>query len=110
MFISLIRSYRWIFLKLLKLGGKVIKFYEAVNYRGNFIISPFRKTIDKLFTLKQNYEEEGNDSMQGLVKLIRKSVDEIQIRKDIHEFYKCKPEHWMQTENDDNVLDYWKLP
>ena len=34
----------------------------------------------------------------------------IQIRKDINEFYKAKSEHWMQTEYDDNVLDYWKLP
>ena len=32
-----------------------------------------------------------------------------QIRKDITESYKCKSEHWMQTEYDDNVLDFWKL-
>ena len=26
------------------------------------------------------------------------------------EFQKCKSEHWMQTEYDDNVLDDWHLP
>ena len=24
--------------------------------------------------------------------------------------YKCKSEHWMETEFDENVLDYWILP
>ena len=33
-----------------------------------------------------------------------------QIRKDNIEFHKCKSEHWMQTEFDESVLDYWKLP
>ena len=35
----------------------------------------------------------------------------VQIRRDRDEFYKCKSEHWLQTEYDENVLlDYWKLP
>ena len=33
-----------------------------------------------------------------------------QIRKDKNESYKCKSQLWMETEHDDNVLDYWKLP
>ena len=48
--------------------------------------------------------------MQSLVKLILNSPYGIQIRKEINESYKCKSEHWMQTEYDDNVLDYWRLP
>ena len=32
-----------------------------------------------------------------------------QIRKDINEFYKGKSQHWMETENDDNVLDSSKI-
>ena len=31
------------------------------------------------------------------------------IRKDITEKYSCKSEHWMTTQYDENVLDYWKL-
>ena len=34
----------------------------------------------------------------------------VQVRKDIDQFYIGKSEHWMQTEYDENVLDYWKLP
>ena len=34
----------------------------------------------------------------------------VQIRKDTDQFCKCKSEHLMQTEYDENVLDYWKLP
>ena len=30
--------------------------------------------------------------------------------KTIINFIKFKTEHWLQTEYDDNVLDYWKLP
>ena len=44
--------------------------------------------------------------MQGLVKLIMKSLYRVQIRKDINESYKWKSQHWMKTEHDDNVLDY----
>ena len=34
----------------------------------------------------------------------------VQIRRDIDEFYKCQSDYWMQTEYDENVLDYWGLP
>ena len=34
----------------------------------------------------------------------------VQIRKDVDESYKCKIQHWMETENDENVLEFWKLP
>ena len=47
--------------------------------------------------------------MQGLVKLIMDSFDGKQIFKDIREFYKRESEHWMQTEKDDYIKDYWKL-
>ena len=48
--------------------------------------------------------------MQGLVKLIKNSLYGVQIRKDIDQFCKCKSQHWMETEYDENVLDYWRLP
>ena len=48
--------------------------------------------------------------MQRLVKLIMNSLYGVQIRKDINQSYKCKSQHWMETEYDENVLDYWKLP
>ena len=48
--------------------------------------------------------------MQGLDKLIMNSSYGVQIRKDIDQSYKCKSQHWMETEYDENVLDYWKLP
>ena len=48
--------------------------------------------------------------MQALVKLIMNSLYGVQTRKDINESYHCKSETWMETEFDENVLDYWKLP
>ena len=69
-----------------------------------------KETYRKLFTFRQKYKDEGNELMQSLFKLILNSLYGVQIRKDINEFYKCKSEHWMQTEYDDNVLDYWRLP
>ena len=33
----------------------------------------------------------------------------VQIRKYIDQSCKCKSQHWMEAEYDDNVLDYWKL-
>ena len=48
--------------------------------------------------------------MHGLVKLIMNSLYEVQIRRDIGQPYKCKSQHWTETEYDDNVLDYWKMP
>ena len=93
-----------------KIGGKVVEIYEGVIYPENFKISPFRKVIEKLFALRQKYKDEHNYFMQGLVKLIMNSLYGVQIRKDIDQSYKCKSQPWMETEYDDNVLDYWKLP
>ena len=63
-----------------------------------------------MFVKRQNYKDEYNDLMQKLVKLIMNSLYGVQIRKDIDQSYKCKSQHWMETEYDENVLDYWKLP
>ena len=96
--------------EILKTGGKVIENYKGVIYREHFKISPFRTGIGRLFALRQKYKDGGNDLMQFLVKLIMNSLYGVQIQKDIDQFYKCISEHWMKTEYDDNVLDYWKLP
>ena len=95
---------------IVKIGGKVIKIYEGVIYRENFKINPFRKVIENLFALRQKYKDEHNDLMEKLVKLILVSLYGAQIRKDIDQSYKCKSQYWMETEYDENVLDYYKLP
>ena len=69
--------------EIVKIGGRVIEIYEGVIYRENFKISPFRKVIEKLFALRQEYKDEHNALMQGLVKLIMNSLYGVQIRKDI---------------------------
>ena len=96
--------------EIVKIGGRVIEIYEGFLYRENFKISPFRKVIEKLFALRQKYKDEHNDLMQKLLKLIMNSLYGVQIRKDIDQSYKCKSQHCMETEYDENVLDYWKLP
>ena len=48
--------------------------------------------------------------MQGLVKLIMNSLYVENMRRDINEEDKCNSEFWMQTENDENVLDYGRYP
>ena len=96
--------------KIVKIRGKVIEIYEAVIYRENFKISPFRKLIEKLLALRQKIKDKSNDLMQVLVNLFMNSLYGVQIRKHVVEFYKSKSEHWMETEYDENVLDYWRLP
>ena len=95
--------------EIVKIGGKVIEIYEGVIYRENFKVSPFRKVIDKLFALRQNYKDENNDVMQLLVKLLMNSLYGENIRKSIEEKFACKSEMWMQTEYDELVKDYWKI-
>ena len=94
--------------EIVKIGGKVIEIYEGVIYRENFKVSPFRKVIDKLFTLRQKYKDENNDVMQLLVKLLMNSSYGENIRKDIEEKFACKSEAWMMTEYDEREKDYWK--
>ena len=96
--------------EIVKIGGKVVEIYEGVLYSESFKISPFRKVIENLFTLRQKYKDEKNDLMQALVKLLMNILYGVQIRKDINESYHCKSETWMKTEFDENVLYYWKLP
>ena len=56
--------------EIIKNIGKVIEIYEGVIYRMTFRVSPIRKTIDKLFALRQKYNDENNEVMQLLVKLL----------------------------------------
>ena len=96
--------------EIVKIGGRVIESYEGVIYRKNFKISPFRKVTENLFALGKKYKDEHNDFMQALVELNMNSLYGTQIRRDIDQSYKCKSQAWMETEYDENVLDYWKLP
>ena len=89
--------------EIVKIGGKVIEIYQGVIYRENSKISPFRKVIEQLFSLRQKYKDEHNDLMQRLVKLIMNSLYGVQVRKDVDQSYKCKSQHWMETEYDENV-------
>ena len=43
--------------EIVEIGRKVIEFYKGVICRENFKISPFRKVIEKLFALRQNYKD-----------------------------------------------------
>ena len=95
--------------EIVKIGGKVIEIYESVIYEENFKVSPFRKVIDKLFALGQNYKDENNDVMQLLVKLLMNSLYGDNIRKDIEEKFACKSQAWMMSEYDERVKDYWKI-
>ena len=62
-----------------------------------------------MFALKQKFKDEGNDLMQGLVKLLMNTFYAIQNRRDFIESLKCIIEHQMLTVYDDNVLECWKL-
>ena len=93
-----------VFCEIVKIGEKVIEKYEGVIYRETFKISSFRKVIEKLFGLRQKYEDEKIDLMHGLVKLIMNSLYGVQIRRDINESYYCKSETWMKTEFEENML------
>ena len=92
-----------------KIGGRVIEIYEGVIYRENFKLSPFRKVIDILFALGQNYKKQNNDVMQLLVKLLMNSLYGENIREDIEEKFACKSEAWMMSEYDERVEEYWKI-
>ena len=89
--------------EIVKTGGRVIEIYEGIICRENFKISPFRNVMEKLFASRQKYKDEHNDLMQKLVKLIMNSLYGVQIRKNIDQSYKCKSQHWMETEYDENV-------
>ena len=95
--------------EIVKVGEKVIQIYEDVIYRENIKISPFRKVREKLFALGKKYKDENKNLGQALVKSIRNSLFGVQIQKGINESYYCKSETWMQTEYDENVLNFWKI-
>ena len=88
----------------------MIEIYEGVNYRENFKISSFRKVIEKLFALGKKCKDEHIKLMQELVKNSMNSLYGVQIRRDIDQSYTCESQHWMETEYDDNVLVFWRLP
>ena len=52
-----------------KNGSEQIRIEEGIIYQEIFKILPFTKVLEKLFALRQNYEDEKNDLMQSLVKL-----------------------------------------
>ena len=92
--------------EIVKIGKKVIEFYEWVKYRESFRVSPLRKIIDEIFALRQKHKAENNDVMQLLVKLLMKSLNGEQIGKNIEEKFARKSEYWMMSENDARVKDF----
>ena len=90
---------------IVKLWGKTIKIYEGVINREIFKTAPFRKAEEILINLSLKYQDEGNDIMQKLVKLLRNTFYGEDIGKIITEDYKCKPDYWMSTEYVERVLD-----
>ena len=88
----------------------MIQINQGVIYRDNFKTSPLRKVIEKLFALRKKNEDKHKDLMQKSVTIIMNSLYGVQMRRGIDECYKCKSQHWMKTEYDYNVLDYWRLP
>ena len=62
-----------------------------------------------MFALRQKYQDEKNDVMQLLVKLIMNPLYGEFLRKDITESYYCKSEAWMMSEYVERVLDYHKI-
>ena len=96
--------------EIVRIGGKVIEVYEGVIYRESFKVSPFREFIKNLFDLRLMYEKNGDEILQEMVKLIMNSIYGQTIRRDIEDEFSCKTEHWMRTEYDERVKDYWKLP
>ena len=94
--------------EIVKIGCKIVHIYEGVVHRENFIVSPFRIDIDKLFALRQKYKDENKEVMQLLVKLLMNASYGEQIRKDIEEKFAFKSKAWMMTEYDERVRDYWK--
>ena len=95
--------------EIVKKGSKVIQIDEGAIYRENYKISPFKKIKDKLFELRQKYNEENNEVVQLLVKLNMNSLYGEFFRKDILENYQRESEMWMMTEYDERVLDYQKI-
>ena len=96
--------------EIVEIGGKLKELYERVFYEENFKTSLLWKKTEKLFSKRQKCKDESNELMHKLDKLIMNSLRWVQTRKDSNEFYKFKSQHWMETEYDENVLGYWRLP
>ena len=88
---------------------KKVEIYEGVLYRENFKISVFRKVIEKLLGLRQEYKDEKNVVLQLLVNLLKNSLYGEQIRRVTGEKVACKSECWMMTEFNEKFKDYWKI-
>ena len=52
--------------EFVRIGGKVIEMHEGVFYRENLKITPLRIITEKMFALREKYENEHNDLMQRL--------------------------------------------
>ena len=78
-------------------------------YREISSVSPVGNVIDIIFDFRQKYEDEKNEVMQLLVKLILNSVHGKQIRRDIEKNFACKSEYSMFSEHDERIKEYWKI-
>ena len=92
--------------EIVRIGGKLIQIFEGIIDRESFQKSPHGKIIEKLFSFRQKYKDEGNDLTQRLIKFFLNALYGIHIRKVVNEICKCRPQHRMETEHDDNL--FWK--
>ena len=96
------------FKKLLKEEVKETKLTKGLNVEKNFGVSPVKKIVENLFTLRSTIRDENFYLLQGLVKILLISLYGVQVRKDINESYKCKSQNRMETQYVDNVLAFGK--
>ena len=96
--------------EIIRIGGEIIEKTEGVIKRENFEVNAFESVIGKLFEIKKQYKDQGDEVMKLLVNFLKNSSYGEQKRKDIEEEIAYKSEYWMLSDYDEKkrFLEYWK--
>ena len=94
--------------EIVRVGGVTKDFFEGF-IRDNLDYNPFEKFVLDMTAKRNKYKKEKKNILQTQAKKVSNAVYGYTIRSDIEDAYKCVSSHWMKTEYDDRVIEWFPL-
>ena len=93
---------------IVRVGGVITEFFEGFIC-DNLGYNPFEKFVLDMTAKRNRYQKEKRNILQTQAKKVSNTIYGYTKRSDIEDVYKCVSCHWMKTEYDDRVIEWFPL-
>ena len=94
--------------EIVRVGGGIRDFFKSFIC-DNLDYNPFEKFVLDMTATRNKYKKEKKRYNKLKLKKVSNAVYGYTIRSDFEDAYKCVSPHWMKTEYDDRVIEWFPL-